>query len=487
MCFISELGSYSRFICKQIGSALTLAVAIAFFSTGAAEGQQRPPPPSPPRPLQLPQPTTIALDNGLHATFIDFGAVPKVTIAMVVRAGALNDGGRTWLADLTGRLLKEGTTRRNAEQISDTAAQMGGEIGIGVSDDETSLSMDVLSAYGDDAIALLAEVLTQPGFPQTELPRLRQDTLRSLSVQLTQPQSIASAALAELLYPAHPYGKTFPTPTQLASYTIDEVRDYYASNFGARRTHVYVAGRFDRAKLEQAIRSQLSAWREGPAPLTMPPSPAAEAAVRLIDRAGAPQSTLRVGLRVIDPAQPDFMALSVANTLLGGSLTSRITMNLREAKGWAYAPGSGLATHYRQAAWIENADVKAEVTGPALSEIFREIATLRHRAPTDAELDAVKNYRNGIFLLANATRGGLIGQLAFINLQDLPADWLSTFVPRLYAVTPAQVQAAAQQHLDPQKMSVVVVADLAAVAPQLEKIEPLRKALPKTPSRASAE
>lgn len=171
------------------------------------------------------------------------------------------------------------------------------------------------------------------------------------------------------------------------------------------------------------------------------------------------------------------MALSVANTLLGGVLTSRITMNLREAKGWAYSPGSGLATNYRQVVWMENADVKAAATGPAISEVFKEIDLLRAEPPTTPELTSIKNYRNGIFVISNATRGGLIGQLAFMDLQGLPADWLTTFVERLYAVTPEQITAATKSYLDPAGMSVVVVGDLATVRPQIQAVTPLRGAL----------
>jgi predicted Zn-dependent peptidase len=451
----------------------------AAFVASVASAQQTPPPPGPPRPFQLPTPTTATLDNGVKMTFVDFGAIPKVTIVITVRTGGLNEGGQTWLSDLTGDLMKEGTRHKSSGQIAAAAATMGGQLGIGVGADETSLSLDVLSEYGADAIALLAEVLTQPQLPESELARLKQDYLRNLSVSLTQPQAIAGAAFAAALYPDHPYGKALPTQEQLQSYTLDDVRKYYEANFGARRTHIYVAGKYDRAALEKAIRTRLGGWREGPAPLQLPPPASVPRTVDLIDRAGAPQSTLRVGLRVIDPTQPDFMALSVANTLLGGALTSRITMNLREAKGWAYSPNSGLATHYRQVSWIENADVKSASTGPALAEIFKEINRLRSEPPSAAELASVKNYRNGTFVLSNATRGGLIGQLAFVNLQELPADWLTTFVQRMYAVTPGQVTQAAQKYLDPAKMSVVLVGDLATVKPQVQAVETLRGALSK--------
>lgn len=464
---------FQRMLCGCIALACTAPIAFA----QQAATPQAPPPPGPPRPFLLPTPTTITLDNGLKATFVDFGAVPKVTVAITVRSGNLNEDNRVWLSDLTGDLLKEGTSDRTAEQLAEAATLMGGQIGLGVGADETSLSLDVLSEYGADAVALLAEILTQPKLPESELPRIRQNYLRNLSVQTTQPQAIAGAAFAELLYPDHPYGKTFPTPEQLSSYTIDDVRKYYEANFGARRTHIYIAGKFDRATVEKSIRENLGQWREGPQPLQLPPPPPGPRAVKLIDRPGAPQSTLRIGLRVIDPTQPDFMALSVANTLLGGVLTSRITMNLREAKGWAYSPNSGLAPNYHQAAWTQNADVKAAATGPAISEVFKEIDLLRAEPPTMPELTSIKNYRNGIFVISNATRGGLIGQLAFMNLQALPADWLTTFVERLYAVTPQQITAATRSYLDPARMSVVVVGDLATVRPQIQAVAPLRDAV----------
>lgn len=447
------------------------------FVASIAGAQQAPPPPGPPRPFQLPTPVTLSLPNGIKATFVDFGVVPKVSVAIAVRTGNLNEGSQIWLSDVTAELLKEGTSGRTAEQIAEAATLMGGEVSVGVGADETSLALDVLSEYGADAVALLAEILTQPKLPESELPRIRQNYLRNLSVQTTQPQAIASAAFAELLYPDHPYGKTFPTPEQLGSYTIGDVKKYYDENFGARRTHIYVAGKFDRAAVEKSIRDHLGQWRAGPDVLRLPPPDSGKRAVKLLDRPGAPQSTVRIGERVIDPTQPDFMALSVANSLLGGVLTSRITMNLREAKGWAYSPASVLATNYRTASWIENADVKAASTGPAIAEVFKEIDALRTEPPTQPELTSIKNYRNGIFVMSNATRAGLIGQLAFVNLQGLPADWLTTFVERLYAVTPEQITQATRTHLDPARMSVVVVGDLATVRPQIEAVAPLKGAI----------
>jgi predicted Zn-dependent peptidase len=459
-----------------VGTCLLTLVGAA--PVGGARAQESAPQPAAPRQFTVATPSSITLPNGAKATFIDFGKVPKVTIAITVRVGALNDGDRTWLSDVTAELMKEGTQSKTAEEISDAAANMGGEVSIGVGADQTTLSLDVLSEFGPDAVALLAEILTRPRLPETELPRIRSNFLRNLSVQLATPQAQADAAFSALLFPNHPYGRVFPTPEQLQSYTIDDVRNFYNQNFGAQRTHVYVAGKFDRASIEAAVRRHLGIWLEGPGALRLLAPPIGTPLAKLIDRSDAPQSTVRIGTRVIDPTQPNFMPLSVANTLLGGVLTSRITMNLREDKGWAYSPSSSLGTYYRHAVWAEEADVKAESTGPALQEIYKEIARLQAQPPSQAELTATKNYRNGIFVMSNATRGGLIGQFAFMDLHGLPIDWLTTFVERLYAVEPEQVSQAVREQLDPQRLSVVVVGDMAKVRPQLQKIEPLPKLAP---------
>ena len=157
----------------------TLISAVAcmpmLLAASASGAQQTPPQPGPPRPFTLPTPAAVTLSNGVRATFIDFGTVPKVTVAISIRVGALNDGERTWLSDLTAELMKEGTASKTAEQISEAAAAMGGEVGIGVGADQTSISLDVLSEYGAEAVALLAEILTQPKLPEEELPRIRQN------------------------------------------------------------------------------------------------------------------------------------------------------------------------------------------------------------------------------------------------------------------------------------------------------------------------
>jgi zinc protease len=453
-----------------------LAQVIAPLDVTAAQettpGQsiEKPPAAGTPKDFRLPEKTTRTLENGLEITFIEFGETPKVTVAAAVRAGNLNEGERTWLADITGELMKEGAGERTSTQLAEQAAHMGGALGVSVGPDETTVAIDVLGENGPQAVAMVADVLRRPRLPESELARIRRNFERQLALSRTQPDALAVEAFLAALYGEHPYGRAYPTPEQLASYTIEDVRNFHRGNFGALRTRLYVAGRFDRAAVERAIEESFSGWERGAEPLISPPAARSQAAVRLIDRPGAQQSTIRLGLPVVDPSHDDYLELSLMNTLLGGAFSSRITSNIRENKGFAYSPGSSLNSRYRSAYWVEAADVKTDSTGPALKEVFAEIERLRNEPPPAPELKAMQNYRAGVFILQNATRTALIGQLDYIDLHGLPDDYLTRFVERLYAITPQEISAATRQYVRPEAMTLVVVGDLKVIRDQLKAI-----------------
>jgi zinc protease len=449
-----------------------LATAAAWLPLQAAE---TPPAPGPARPLVLPQPTKLKLDNGLQATLVEYGDLPKVTVELVVRAGELNGGEKTGLANFTGRLMQEGTEQHSAKEIADMTAALGGGISVAAGNDTTTISGDVLAENAPALIALIAEVARMPALPDSEVERIRNDLLRGLSVARTQAQSLAREAFLKTLYgPDHPYGRLFPTEEQLKSYTVADIRAFHASNFGARRSHLYVAGKFDEMAVQKAVRSAFGDWAAGPDVLVDVPKVMAKHTVVLIDRPGAPQSTVILGLRAPEPSSPDFLPLQIMNSLLGGSFASRITANIRENKGYTYSPNSGLLSNYKTAAWAEFADVTSAHTADSLVEIFREIARLQAETPSADELTGVKNYSTGTFVLRNSDRGSIIGGLRDIDLQGLPDDYLSTYVEHVEAVTPEEVSRLAGEYLKTDDMTLVVVGDLKTVKPQLQKLQWLK-------------
>jgi len=451
---------------------LGLAAAIPAESQSASMEKQTPPPGGPPKPFHLPAIEKFSLPNGLQVTMVPYGSIPKVAISVAIRVGNLNESAsQVWLADMTGDLMKEGTTSKTSEQVAQEAASMGGSVDVNVGADVTNLSSDVLAEFGPKAVALLADVVRHPLLPPSQLPRLKQDALRKLSIEKSQSGMLARERFLQALYPDHPYGRYFSTEAIINSFDQNEVKKFYEENFGAARTHIYVAGRFDSASVKAAITKAFSDWKRGADPLIEIPKPTGKHQLDLVDRPGAAQSTLYVGLPTIDPSHPDYIPLQVMNTLLGGSFGSRITSNIREQKGYTYSPQSQIATHYRDAYWAEVADVTTEFTGPSIKEILYEIERLQKDPPSVSELDGIKNYLAGVFVLRNSSRNGLITQLQFVDLHHLGDNYLNTYVQKVYAVTPQQVQEMAQKYIQREKLTIVVVGDKSKVADQIAPYE----------------
>lgn len=447
--------------------ALTLAVSISV----AAE-KQTPPPGGPPKAFTVPPHQDFTLKNGMKITLVPYGKVPKVTVDVIERSGNLNEAeNQVWLADITGDLMKEGTKTRTAEQVAQEAAGMGGVITITIGADQTEIKSDALSEFGPKMVSLLADVTENPLLPDSELPRLKKDAVRRMSIELSQPRNVARQHFVKLLYPDHPYGRMYPTEAMLNGYSIEDVRNFYSSNFGAARTHVYIAGKFDESAMRKAVTEAFDRWPHNADPRIDMPKPSTGHAFELTDKPGAVQSTVYVGLPVLDPTNPDYIPFLVMDSLLGGSFGSRITSNIRENKGYTYSPFSTVSTRYHDAYWVESADVTTNVTGPSLKEIFYEIDRLRNQPPGAAELRGIQQYVSGVFVLRNSSRQGIINQLNFADLQGLGDQYLQTYVQKVNAVTPEQVSAIAKKYLVPGQMKIVVVGDKEKIAEQLKPYE----------------
>ena len=466
---------------KSLMGLISLSVACLSLACLPATAQeaakkQTPPPGGPPKPFTVPAHETYTLPNGMQVTLVPYGNLPKVTLDLTIRAGNLNEPeGMPGLADIMGKLMEEGTTSRSAQQVAEQAANMGGALNIGVGPDESNISIDVLSEFGAEAAGLIADVAQHPLFPDSELPRLKNDALRQLAIAKSVPQNIALERFRKILYGDHPYGIVFSTQESIEKTTVDGIKKFYQENIGAARAHLYVAGRFESAAMKKAIEDGFGKWEKGPEPATNVPKVKPEHVLDVTDRPGAAQSTLYLGLPVPGPTSPDNIQLTVMNALLGGSFGSRITSNIREQKGYTYSPFSQISRRYHDAYWAETADVTTKFTGPSLKEIFGEIDRLQKEAPGEAELKGIETYLGGIFVIQNSSRGALIGQLRYVDLQGLGDDYLKTFVQKVNAVTPAEVQEMTRKYIKPGEMTIVVVGDKSKISDQLTAFEPAKQ------------
>lgn len=428
-----------------------------------------------PKPFAVPASETYRLSNGLQVTLIPYGLVPKAVVSLRVYAGSLNEGEDVGLAALAAQMLREGAGGRSGAEIAAAAAAMGGNLGVGAGTHETFFGLNVLSEHAGDAIRLIADLGRRPDLPASEFERVRQSYARNVAVGKSQPQSAADAALAAAYYgPSHPYGHLFPTDAQLAGYKPADVRRFYDANFGAKRARLFVAGRFDTAAVKAAIEQAFGSWTGGPGRLGLPPSPQPGPRVILVDRPGAPQSTVRLAFPAPIAGSSEDIGFRVTDALLAGSFTSRITANIREQKGYTYSPGSAVSYNPGQAQWEFDADVTTDVTGAALKEVFGEIRRLQTEAVPEEEAAGMRTWMAGTFVLQNASAAGLIGSIAERDFHGLPADWLTTYVPGVLKVSGADMKRLAGRTLPLGKMTLVVVGDLAKVEPQLKALPELQ-------------
>jgi zinc protease len=307
-----------------------------------------------------------------------------------------------------------------------------------------------------------------PKFAAEDLEKYRTNKLRELTVIRAQAGIQANEKFREIIFPNHPYGVINPSEAVVKSYRLEDVKAFYNDNFGAARTHLYIVGQFDRAAVKSAAEKAFGNWRKGAGAIRNVPKIDAKRSLTLIDRPDAPQSTIYIGMPAASPSDADFVKFIVMDSLLGSSFGSRITSNIRENKGYTYSPFSTAWNRYKTGYWYEAADVTTQFTGASIKEILFEIDRLQKEPPSEVELQGIKNYLVGIYVLQNSTRGGVIAQLENMNYNDLDKNYIDTYVQKIVAVTPQDVQQAAKKYLNQDKMTIVVVGDKAKIAEQIK-------------------
>lgn len=447
-----------------------LIAFIFFFSTVHAQ-KENPPAAATAKDFSLPKKTEKVFTNGLKAVLVPYGKIPKVYVSLIVKTGNVHEkANQIWLSDVVAKMLEQGTTTYTAEQLAKKAAAIGGTLEVRSTAYSFTVSGSALSEHVEELIGLITDVAMHPSFPKSELEKIKGNLKRKLAVDKTLPQSTASEKFAEVIYGKNiSYGRLSPTEEMLDAYTIDDVKQFYKNNMGAKRSVVYVAGIFDSKKVDGSIAKGLKNWVSGPAPeypkMKLPYTPTEV----IVNRPSAPQTTVIMGLPVIDPSHPDYNALTLANSLLGGSFGSRITRNIREDKGYTYSPFSSVDVYPGYGSWSEEADITTEHTIAAIDEIKKEIRRLGNEPPSKSELEGIQKYEAGIFVLRNSTPQGIIHQLSFLDIFRLDDSYLSNRVKNIYSVTPQQLSDAVKKYISPEQLSVIMVGDEKLIKEQRAK------------------
>jgi predicted Zn-dependent peptidase len=424
----------------------------------------------PERPFQLAPRLERTLPNGLRVIVTRQTAIPKVSITLTVLSGYSSDpADLTGLASMTADLIQEGTKTRTSRQIRRDVFGMGGSLSAAASQDYTSVSARGLSEFAPRLLDLVADVAVNPTIPDDELAIAKQQHLQAVSQQQASPQFVANREFRRALFGGHPYARTSETAASLNAMDRAKLAAFHRDHYRPNNAFLLIVGAIDPETMMAAVDKAFGGWARGDVagPVYARPPSLSGRHVVFVQRANSIQSSIAVGNMAIKRSDPRWFELTLANTIYGGAFNSRIVKNIREEKGYTYSPQSALTGFADAGFYRFAADVRNEVTGPTLTEVFKEIDKMRADGSDGAELQGAKSYLRGIFPIQTATQTGLAATLNNVYVFGLPKDYPETFRAKIAAVTPAEVKTASSTLLGSDNSIIVIVGDYAKVKDQL--------------------
>ncbi|MBW3628862.1 MAG: insulinase family protein [Gemmatimonadetes bacterium] len=423
--------------------------------------------------LRLPAPVRRTLGNGLQVVYVRHGAIPVVHATLLVPAGSVTDPANLpGLAAFTAEMLDEGAGGRSALALSGALDLLGATLTATAGWDATSVDLNVLRDRFPQALALMADVVARPDFPQAEIVRVRDERITQLTSARDVAGTIAGNAFSALVFgPAHPYGR-LPAVESTRRIARNPVKAFHDAHYRPAGSTLILVGDVDPEQLHPLVERALGAWAGSANQATPPAAAALPAATRIvvIDKPAAPQSEIRIGHRGVARSHPDYFPLIVMNTILGGSFTSRLNTNLREVHGFSYGVSSSFGMRRGPGPFLAGGAVVTAKTDSAVAEFLREIRRMRDEPVPTEELQKAKN-NLALGLPADfETSADVARQLAQIEIYGLPADFYNQYVPRVLAVTAADVQRVAREYLQPERSVVVVVGDRRQLLPGLRAL-----------------
>jgi predicted Zn-dependent peptidase len=448
---------------------LVIVAALSATAAGQAPDRSKAPVPGPPPAFTAPPLLKRTLSNGVPVWIVERQEVPVVQVNLVIRGGAGEDPpGKPGAASLTSAMLDEGAGARSALEIAEAIELLGADLNTNASMDASAVRLHVAADRLGPALAVMADVVLRPTFPAADLERLRRQRITALEQARDDAGAIADTAFLRVVFgPVHRYGTPeVGTIASLGALTASDLRDLHRRVYRPDRSVLIVVGNVTPAALLPVLEGAFGGWTgsgEAGSAARMPDAPrAARREIVLVDKPGAAQSEIRIGRVGVARSTPDYFPITVLNTILGGSFTSRLNQNLREKHGYSYGAYSGFVMRTAPGFFIAGAAVQTDRTAEAVREFFSEFSGMRRPIPSE-EVVKARNYVALRFPGQLMTTRQIADRLEDVVVYGLPDDYHSTYIARVQSVMPEDVAGAATRHIDPGRLSVVVVGDRKSV------------------------
>jgi predicted Zn-dependent peptidase len=411
-----------------------------------------------------PEPERLVLDNGMVVYLLEDHELPLITVNAMIRSGTwLDPADKIGLAAMTGAVMRTGgSARQSADEIDDELERMATTISISFGKESGSASLDVLKKDFPRGLQILADLLRRPAFEPSRLELARLQAIEGIRRRQDNPGSVTSREFAKLLYgAAHPSARE-ATVESVARITRDDLISFHQATVQPNGIILGVTGDFDKATLLAQLRDVFGDWPKGSVPVLnipdVPPAEAATPAVRFINK-DTSQTHVRMGHLSIKETDPDYVALAIANDILGGgSFRSRLFNDVRTKRGLAYSVGSAFrAGTHDQGIWYLRAETKLPSTQEVVNRFVANIERLRQEPVSDAELEEAKEAYVNSFVFSFTSAASIVNRFMDLEYDGLPKDWLQQIRAKVIQLTREDILRAAQKHLQPDRLRLIAV------------------------------
>jgi predicted Zn-dependent peptidase len=430
--------------------------------------------------VDFPDVETISLSNGVPVYFAFRDAVPMASVLLSFDAGLASDrADKPGLHNFTLAMLEQGTTSLTAAQIAESEERLGANIFTSSDNDRTSVGVRALTANLDASLDLLADIVKNPAFAQSDIDRVRAQTLTAIDAEANDPGTVSLNTIMQEIYgAAHPYGRSATgsgTAQAVSAITREDLSAYHNGWIRPEKLAIYAIGKVDRDTLVTQLEARFGGWRGNGEAAPAKPFDAAlpeqQGRVVVLHRPNSPQSFIRAAQVLPQSGKEDLLHLEVANDILGGNFLSRINLDLRETKGWSYGARSSLGRNANNVAWVVRAPVQTNQTGPSVAAIQQQMRDfLGDKGVTTDELEGTRsgNIRKlpGQFETSNA----VLGQMQADILYGRPGNYAETLADRYRAMSAADLNAAMAAAVDPGMLTWVIVGDADQIRGQLDAL-----------------
>lgn len=418
------------------------------------------------------------LDNGLTVLYVEDASLPYVGFQLMLKTGSSEDPqDYAGLSEMTARMLEKGSKNHNAQQIAAAFAKMGSEFIASVDNDMTLFTASVPSPEGSNAAQLFSEVMTQPAFDTHEIERLRSRMMaEALSVQ-DDPSTYASQIWEKISYGNHPYAHpTGGTKATLSKIRPRDVNRFYLRNYTPKSAYLAITGQVS-AELKKKIESAFSAWSGGQAESAKfsELQTINGRSLQIIQQPGqAVQSQVRIGHYGIKRSDTDFIALRMANTVLGGAFLSRLNDRIRVQLGLTYGIKSNVGYGLDRGLFTISAATKSESTRQLVQESLKIFEQFVANGITPQELDSSKGYLKGVFPSSIESADSFAFNLLALRLYGVPDSYLSTYLSRVDDLTVEGVNQAIKKHFDAKNLRIMIYGNASRLSGEMKDVAPVQ-------------